>query len=151
MMKTDLLGKRCRDLVSGNEGVVMAVIEWQTGCDQYALQGKGIYGSNYCFREQLEIIDEDRIAGDPPEYVVMQDFGKRCYDKYTDFEGVIVGRMILYLAAEQYAVLPEELHDGRIVQYEWLDKLRVVVKERRVQTPEVTGPRYGCILPKSYQ
>ena len=151
-MKTDILGKKCRDMVSGQEGIVMTLIEWQTGCDQYGLQGQGIYGTSYCFREQLIVLDDARIAGVPPDYADMADFGKRCRDRYTAFSGLIVGRMILYLSGEQYAVLPTELHNGQIARYEWLDKSRIVIEEKAcVPTEDVSGPKSGGILPSCYQ
>lgn len=74
MKELELLGKHCRDIVSGFEGICIGVVEWMYGCSQFVLQPKSEYGtkrmySSFYFEKQLEVLDEG-IAGkvDVPEY-----------------------------------------------------------------------------------
>lgn len=39
------LGDRARDIVSGFEGIVVAKIQYLTGCDRYSLEGKHVLGA----------------------------------------------------------------------------------------------------------
>ena len=63
MQEPELLGKRCRDIVSGLEGICIGVVEWMYGCRQFVLQPKAEDGmkrtfSSFYFEKQLEVLDD---------------------------------------------------------------------------------------------
>ena len=74
MKELELLGKRCKDIVSGLEGICIGVVEWMYGCRQFVLQPKAEGGmkrhySSFYFEKQLEVLDDgvaDKI--EIPEY-----------------------------------------------------------------------------------
>lgn len=158
MSELDLLGKNCRDIVTGFEGICTGVVEWMYGCRQFVLQPKAENASkkNYSaffFEKQLEVVDEGvREKVEIPEYQPQKFFGKECRDKVTKVKGICIGRIIWLFNGDQYIIeiQPEDLSkDSRT---EWLDEGRIEVtreQEKSVNVSDVQGPRSGGIMEKS--
>ena len=121
------LGKTCRDIVSGFEGICIGIAEWMYGCRQMIVKprvdSEGKRGAaTYLFEKQLEVVDEG-ITGkvEVPEYTPPQFFGKECRDKVTGVVGMCVGRSIWLFNTDQYVleIQPEDhAKDSRLM---WLD------------------------------
>ena len=152
----EFLGKTCRDIVSGFEGVCTGVLEWMYGCRQYSLQAKADENGtrkdrrDTFFEKQLEIVD-DGISGkveippeEPPRF-----FGKECRDKVTGIKGMCIGRMVWLFNSTQYIIeIPAEDHD-KSSRLEWLDEGRIETTEepvREVDPKNVAGSRPGGIF-----
>ena len=155
MKELELLGKRCKDIVSGLEGICIGVVEWMYGCRQFVLQPKAEGGmkrhySSFYFEKQLEVLDDgvaDKI--EIPEYRHQEYFGKECRDKVTGVIGMCIGRAIWLFNCDQYVleIQPEDhAKDSRLL---WLDDGRVEVtaeQEKSIQPEEITGTRAGGIM-----
>lgn len=155
MKELELLGKRCKDIVSGLEGICIGVVEWMYGCRQFVLQPKAEGGmkrhySSFYFEKQLEVLDDgvaDKI--EIPEYRQQEYFGKECRDKVTGVIGMCIGRAIWLFNCDQYVleIQPEDhAKDSRLL---WLDDGRVEVtaeQEKSIQPEEITGTRAGGIM-----
>ena len=159
MSELKLLGKRCRDIVTGFEGICTGVTEWMYGCQQFVLQPKAEDGSkknywSYFFEKQLEVID-DGISEkvEIPAYDQPKFFGKECRDKVTGAQGICIGRTVFLFNSTQYVIeIPSEdqTKDSRLL---WMDEARVeVVKDakKEISPAEVTGARAGAVLDSSY-
>ena len=158
MNELELLGKHCRDIVSGLEGICIGVVEWMYGCRQFVLQPKAEDGmkrhySSFYFEKQLEVLDDgvtDKVG--IPEYRPQQYFGKECRDKVTSVAGMCIGRAIWLFNCDQYVleIQPEDhAKDSRLL---WLDDGRVEPMESQEKTidPEtVTGSRAGGFMDPS--
>ena len=155
MDELKLLGKHCRDIVSGMEGICTGIVEWMYGCQMYRLQPKAGDGkkeaSSYFFEKQLEVLDggiSDRV--EIPEYKPQEFFGKKCKDKVTGVRGICVGRSVSLFGGDQYVleIQPEdESKESRVL---WLDEGRVECLEVVVEPGEVQGTRTGGIMDPAY-
>ena len=152
MKELELLGKRCRDIVSGLEGVCVGVVEWMYGCRQFVLVPKAEDGmkrtySSFYFEKQLEVLDDgitDKV--EVPEYRPQEFFGKECRDKVTGVVGMCVGRAIWLFNCDQYVleIQPEDMSkEARLL---WLDDGRMEVTEKQekvIEPEEIIGSRPG--------
>ncbi len=158
-----LLGKTCRDIVSGFEGICVGVVEWMYGCRQFIIKPKvdseGKRGAaNYLFEKQLEIVD-DGITGkvEVPHYTAPVYFGKECRDKVTGVIGMCIGRNVWLFNTDQYVleIQPEDhAKESRLV---WLDDGRMEVtatQKKSIEPEKVTSSRPGGMFlenPPAYQ
>ena len=151
--KLDLLGKHCRDIVTGFEGICTSMIDYLYGCETYSLRSKAMDGLKHpslaFYREQLEVIDDGiRDKVEIPEYTEPILFGKVCCDKVTGVKGVIVARATSLFASEQYVLeyQPEDLSkDTRIL---WIDegRLEELPDEKTIAPKDVNGKKAGGML-----
>ena len=158
MKELELLGKNCRDIVSGFEGICIGIVEWMYGCRQFVIQPKAENGvkknySHFMFEKQLEVLDDgvsDKV--ERPEYRPQEFFGKECRDKVTGVVGMCIGRAIWLFNCDQYVIeiQPEDLSkDSRLV---WLDDGRMETTEKQEKTiepEEIVGSRPGGIMDAS--
>ena len=159
MKELDLLGKRCKDIVSGLEGICIGVVEWMYGCRQFVLQPKAEDGtkrhfSSFYFEKQLEVMDEgvtDKV--EIPEYHPQQYFGMECRDKVTGIKGMCIGRVIWLFNCNQYVleIQPEDhAKESRLL---WLDDGRIETtaeQEKAIEPDKIVGSRPGGIMDPSY-
>jgi len=152
----EYLGKTCRDIVSGFEGICTGVLEWMYGCRQYTLQAKVNETENRkerlssFFEKQLEVIDEG-VTGkveippdEPPKF-----FGKECRDKVTGIRGMCIGRMVWLFNSTQYIIEIPAKDPDKTSRLEWLDEGRVELSEnpeRELDPEEVKSPRPGGVF-----
>ena len=149
------LGKTCRDIVSGFEGICIGIAEWMYGCRQMIVkprvdsEGKRS-AATYLFEKQLEVVD-DGITGkvEVPSYTAPVYFGKECRDKVTGVVGMCVGRSIWLFNTDQYVleIQPEDhAKESRLV---WLDDGRMEVTEKQARSIEperVASSRPGGMM-----
>lgn len=159
MTKMELLGKNCKDIVSGFEGICIGVVEWMYGCSQYILQAKAEVSNKKGFsstflEKQLEVVDDGiRDKVEVPSYQEQKFFGKECRDKVTGVKGICVGRTIWLFNCDQYIleIQPEDpSKEARVV---WLDDGRVEeTKEQKHQVDpgEIQGTRSGGPMDASF-
>jgi len=150
MEEWSFLGKNCRDIVSGFEGICVGMMEWLYGCVQLKLQPKGTTAGkqeNYehFFAKQLEVLDDGIIGKiEIPEYTPPKFFGKECLDKVVGIKGMCVGRMISLFNADMYMIesLPED--DSKAPRMLWIDEGRLeIVGEKEIEPEEVQSSRTG--------
>ena len=158
MKELELLGKRCRDIVRGLEGICIGVVEWMYGCRQFVLQPKAEDGmkrnfSSFYFEKQLEVLDDgitDKV--EIPTYRPQQYFGKECRDKVTGVVGMCIGRAVWLFNCDQYVleIQPEDYSkDSRLL---WLDDGRMEPTEKQEKSidPElIGGSRAGGLMDPS--
>ena len=159
MKELELLGKNCRDIVSGFEGICIGVVEWMYGCRQFVIQPKAENGmkknySNFLFEKQLEILDDGVSAKMPaPEYREQIYFGKECRDKVTGVVGMCIGRAIWLFNCDQYVLEIQPEDHGKDSRLVWLDDGRLEVteeQEKAIEPETVSGSRPGCMLDPSF-
>ena len=149
--KLDLMGKNCRDIVTGFEGICTSMIDYLYGCETYSLRPKAEDGKDTMafYKEQLEVIDDGiRDKVEIPEYTEPVLFGKVCRDKVTGVKGVIVARTISLFASEKYILeyQPEDLSkEARIL---WIDegRLEEIPGEVAIAPKDVIGKKAGGML-----
>ena len=158
MNELELMGKNCRDIVSGFEGICIGVTEWMYGCRQFMIQPKAENGMkksfpHLLFEKQLEILDNgisDKV--EIPEYQPQQFFGKECRDKVTGVVGMCIGRAIWLFNCDQYVleIQSEDMtKESRLI---WLDDGRMDVteeQEKAIDPGFIEGSRPGGVLDAS--
>ena len=156
--KLDLLGKNCKDMVTGYEGICVGMFEWMFGCEQYRLYAKANDNAKNdkeeFYKDQLEIIGNgiiDKIK--IPEYTEPLFFGKECRDKVTGQTGVCIGRWISLFNCDQYVLECESTGMFGVTKLLWLDDGRVEVlpeQKKEVRIEEVQSSRSGGVMPPEY-
>lgn len=63
------------------------------------------------------------ISEEPAEGFLL---GERVRDKITGLEGVVIGRTAWFTGCTTYGVQPSGLHDGKPLDPQWLDGIRLV-------------------------
>ena len=158
MKELELLGKRCRDIVSGLEGICIGVVEWMYGCRQFVLQPKAEDGmkktfSSFYFEKQLEVIDEgvtDKV--EVPAYRPQEYFGKECRDKVTGVVGMCVGRAIWLFNCDQYVLEIQPEDQAKESRLLWLDDGRMETTEEQksaIEPDTVIGSRSGGLMDRA--
>ena len=152
----EFFGKKCRDIVSGFEGICDGVLEWMYGCRQYNLEARADEKESRkerhssFFEKQLEIVDEgisSRVEippEEPPRF-----FGKECRDKVTGLKGMCIGRMVWLFNTTQYIIEIRSKDDDKPTKLMWLDEGRVETvenPEHEIDPEEVKSPRPGGIF-----
>lgn len=159
MNELELLGKSCKDIVTGFEGVCIGATEWMYGCRQYVLQSKSAEENqkgSICFfsADQLDVTGEGvtgRIA--PPAYDEPRFFGRECVDKVTKVKGMCIGRVIWLFSANQYIleIQPEDMaKESRLL---WLDEGRLEPSEQpkhEIDPADVASPRPGGVMDAAF-
>lgn len=157
MDELKLLGKRCRDYVTGFEGICVGLTEWMYGCSQYILQPKAQSDSKknsacFFYEKQLSVVDDgitEKVEIPPYDEPVL--FGKECEDKVTGVKGICVGRTIYLFTCTQYfleIIQEDQTKENRMVV---LDEGRIKLAEkpkREIKTEDVQGTRAGGLLDK---
>ncbi len=57
-------------------------------------------------------------------------------DKITGFQGVVMVRAEYFTGCAHYGLCSQELKDGRITEWEWIDEIRLVKTELERIKPE---------------
>ena len=156
-MKEDLelLGKYVADQVSGFRGIVMRVLEWQIGSTQFDVCGEATdWGqrSLRCFKEQLKVLDDPQLFTSTQEYTdPTVYFGRRIVDKFTPFQGTIVGRVFHCFSHIQLCVIPYNLDSsGQIGMIEFMDPSRCQIWEPVIDAEEIAQSKNGDFVPREF-
>ncbi len=145
----ELMGKKCKDRVTGFEGICVGYVEWMYGCKKYILQpvsektGERKDTASF-FEKELEVIGDGLMDAEIPEYVEPALFGKECVDKVTKIKGVCSGRITMLFAGQQYCLEYKNEEKGKDpIASTWLDEGRLEPMEKKVVPAEVQGTRTG--------
>ena len=141
------LGYTVRDVVTGFEGMTVAVAKYMYGCTQYKVQPKTKDG-NYTEAEwldepQLEIVDK---GTDIKVLDFEFDFGDEVIDIISKFRGKIVCKISYLYDGIRYEVQPEcDKNDFKDAKWIPEGRIKLIKKNDEVEESE---PRYGGFRPK---
>jgi len=62
----------------------------------------------------------------------MINLGDKAKDKITGFMGVVTGRCIYLNGCVQYRIQPQKMHDGKIIEGEWIDEGQLVLMDKGI-------------------
>ena len=77
--------------------------------------------------------------------------GEVLRDKVTGFEGVVMVRANYFTRCDHYGLCPQNLKDGKPIDWEWLDEIRLFPVEKEHVIPEVRGRITSGPMPKGPQ
>ena len=149
--QNELLGRKCRDKLTGYIGVCHERIIWMFGCDKYALHPLFEEGKDYnkilprTFAEDAIEVIETIVEVDPDRDELGNQerfFGKLCRDKVTLFEGICTGRLTSLYGSDMYC-LAQRSKKKKASRDEWFDEARIEIIGDGVAVDEVKGSRPG--------
>lgn len=155
----DYLGKRCKDKVTGVEGICTSVIEWMYGCTMIGITTSVTEKSLIPKYEpfvvtRVEILDAGVSDDFDAEFDEPKYFGKICEDKiHRNIVGICIGRVVILGASEQYGIeiQPEDpSKESRII---WIDDGRINLADNQdtaVDPSDVTGDKSGGVFPSDF-
>ena len=133
MKNFDFLGRYCRDVVTGYEGVCIEVTEWMMGCDMYKLQPLiedkeklWLKPAEEFYGKRLEVLPDKKEIQCERSYSEERLFGKIVRDKLTGMTGRVIGRTITPWQESQLCVT--QLYDkesSELPKALWMDRGRV--------------------------
>ncbi|WP_197027939.1 hypothetical protein [Butyrivibrio sp. WCE2006] len=149
--QNELFGKKCRDKLTGFEGICFERITWLYGCDKYSLRQIKEDGQEYkaiprTFSPNSLITLETVIEVDPnrDEQGKQEEFfGKLCRDKVTGFEGICTGRMTSLFDSDSYCLEPKAKKKSIHRNCEWFDEGRIEIIGYGISPEEVQSERPG--------
>lgn len=159
MNELDLLGKKCRDIVTGFEGICTGIIEHLYGCRQVKLETKSEDGKDktypaFFMEKQIQVVDNGiRDQVEIPKYHEPIYFGKECRDKVTGIKGICVCRGIWLFNCDQYLLEIQPEDPSKEARLVWLDDGRIEAiedPEKQIKAEDVSGTRSGGTLDSSF-
>lgn len=71
--------------------------------------------------------------------------GEILRDKVTGFQGAVMVRAQYFTGCIHYGLCPQELKDGKVLDWEWIDTSRLerVPKAKRITPESSVGPTSG--------
>ncbi len=145
----EILGKQCRDVITGVEGCCVGIVDWMFGCLTVLLQPKGkpksapdVFPAHIGKVELCE--EQPELSITIPSYTAPKHFGYLCRDKVSGYEGICVGRMSTFYGSDQYT-LQAKVRKGRPVPNLTIDEGRIEVlsAEAVIEPEEVRTERPG--------
>lgn len=149
-------GYRCKDIITGFEGILKTRASFITGCDRVELVignkeeekqwfdvpmlkivDKGIY-------EELQNVKCNKY-NDINE--ALYEFGSFVNDKITGFKGTIAGKSISISGDISYGVTPKFEKDNKDNNAVWLDEGRIEVIETKKEEIKTDTRRTGGAVP----
>ena len=64
-------------------------------------------------------------------------------DKVTGFQGVTMARSQYYTGCNHYGLAPQNLKDGRLQEWEWIDEVRLEIVRKKNVVFHTAEPRGG--------
>ena len=140
MDQQEVMGRICKDKISGVEGLCVGVVDWMFGCRLYLLrlrmdskEDQAKYGDHEinvpeaCLEvvDPVPAIDAGFPAEEEPKF-----FGKICRDKVTGYVGMCIGRYWTFYAEKQYVL------QGKYSRKKLRKPAPVVLDEGRVEVLE---------------
>lgn len=149
-------GYRCKDIITGFEGIVGTRGIFITGCDRVQLIG-GITEENKQWFDvpTLEVIDTevyDKLQNiECNQYndiaEAKYDFGMCVQDKITNFEGTIIGKAISINGDISYGVSPKFETKSTNNDAVWIDEGRINVIQTEKKEVDNSSKRTGGAVP----
>ncbi len=108
-----LFGRKCKDVITGFEGVCVGIVEHMFGCTDVILESHTTKDRKprvtpYQFSiERIKVLSSDIALEDItiPEYEAPQHFGIMCRDKVTGYEGYCLSCCDIFYTSRQYFLL----------------------------------------------
>lgn len=105
-----LFGRKCKDVITGFEGVCVGIVEHMFGCTDVILEStKTKHGKNRILPDQFSVERINVLSPDIalenitiPEYESPKHFGKMCRDKVTGYEGYCLSCCNVFYTSRQY-------------------------------------------------
>lgn len=155
-MKNLEFGYKCRDIITGFEGILKTRIVHITGCDRVELVGGNKEeDKQYIDVPVLKIIDEGVYSelkdlecnkyNDVDE--ALYDFGVLAKDKLTGFEGVIVAKSIGISGDISYGLSPKFEKSSKNNDAIWFDEGRIEIIENKKEEINTNTKRTGGAVP----
>lgn len=141
MNKEIQFGCQAKDKVTGYEGTIVNLAEWQNGTRSVGLQGRvnkdGVVPQGLEFEaDNMEITsDKDGMPIPPFE---CPPFGSKVKHVLSGFTGTVIGRAVFMKGCERGFVYSDKLKDEKPVGGVWLD-----VHELEILTPGKSEMRTG--------
>ncbi len=148
--QNELMGKRCRDRITGATGTIIQRIIWAYGCDKYILKtsfnAESIQQhSIICDAECLEILDTVIAVDESRDEMGNQNryFCKKVRDKVSGFKGICTGRMVSLFSGDTYFIDPKAGKKHKNLRGEWIDEARIEIIGEGVSVEDVKGDKPG--------
>ncbi len=150
-------GVYVRDLVSGQEGLVVGKVIWMFGCEKLIITPKEYSPNLIDGYQPKRILSEEylELSGEPSQFErefpsIKTDkwFGKKCKDKVTGWEGICIACQTTLFNSDSYAL--ERLNEKGNPEREWFDEGRLEIIEEAITTEDVQSSRPdGADIPLS--
>ena len=145
-------GVYVRDLVNGQEGLVVGKVIWMFGCEKLIITPKehnpnqliidGYQHKLISSEEYLELTGEpSQFEQEFPSPNTEKWFGKKCRDKVTGWEGICIACQTALFNSDHYAL--EKLNKKGHPESEWFDEGRLEIIEEGIGTEDVQSSRPG--------
>ena len=125
---TAFMGKKVRDVISGAEGIVIAIFHWITGCDTVLFEDPS-EKTRSAELQRLEVVGDgcaDRL--DPKlfqhEQEYLRNLGRSGTDRISGYTGTVIGMCVNAFRASQYCLLAPAV-DGKLAGSEIMDCARI--------------------------
>ncbi len=145
-------GVYVKNVINGQEGLVIGKIIWLYGCEKLIIAPKAVNQNNLIFdgyqaryissEEYLELTGEtSQFEKEFEEPEVNKYFGKKCRDKVTGLEGICIACTTALFSSDQYAL--ERLNKKQKPVHEWFDEGRLEIIGDGVNAEDVASPSPG--------
>lgn len=145
-------GHKCKDIVSGKEGILVGRVGCITGCDLVMLR---VDDDEKSFNLPTVIYVDEGIRPELQESCqhnefddleeALYDYGVEVKDTLTEFVGKIINKAISITGDISYAITPKYSKDSRDNNASWYDESRLEVIEEKVAEIKVNEKRTGGI------
>jgi hypothetical protein len=148
-------GYKCKDIVTGFEGILKTRGIFITGCDRIELINKDSEGKwfdvpttkvldNGIF-EELQETNQCNMYDDIDE--ALFDFGVLAKDKITDFQGTIIAKSISISGDISYGLTPKFDKNSKENDAMWFDEGRLEVIDTKKEEINTNSKRTGGAVP----
>jgi hypothetical protein len=153
------LGSVVRDSITKFEGVAIRRIRWLYGCIHIAVQPTELKDGSPVLDE---LFDEQRIevitaAGTNDGFAKLYErisdaetenlMGSVMRDTITGFQGMAIGVAEYLNGMRRYAIQPQELRDGKLIDAVWFDEGRLELLEKKEpQVSKDSTATSGCVV-----
>jgi len=150
------LGKLGRDVVTEFEGIIIAKAIHLSGCNTYLLAPKAKNGkkrkSQYFSAERVEIFEDGLSIKAKPKNSDVEnaiELGKFGKDKISDFQGIVVVKVINLFGSNSLALEPKA-KDGESKNAVLFDEGRIIITdENGISAKEVQSSKPGGVSLKA--
>lgn len=148
-------GYKCKDIITGFEGILKTRGMFITGCDRIELVNKD--GKAEWFDvpttkildsgvfEELQATNQCNMYDDIDE--ALYDFGVLAKDKITDFQGIIIAKSISISGDISYGLSPKFDKNSKENESIWFDEGRIEIVDNKKEEINTSSKRTGGAVP----
>jgi hypothetical protein len=149
-------GYKCKDIVTGFEGILKTRGMFITGCDRVVLVNGNKKDDEQWFDTPIiKVIDEgvykDLQKTQSNKYDdidnALYDFGIKVKDKITEFEGIIIGKAISISGDISYGISPKYDKNVKDNNAGWFDEERIIIVGTKKEKINTDKERPGGAVP----